>query len=75
MQRAYEAGILLVAAAGNSGNCAGKGSNVAYPALFASVIAVAAIDSANVRPCWPSTGAAVKLARPASASSPPGRAT
>ncbi len=64
MQRAYEAGILLVAAAGNSGNCAGKGSNVAYPALFASVIAVAAIDSANVRPCWSSTGAAVELSAP-----------
>lgn len=64
MQRAYEAGILLVAAAGNSGNCAGKGSNVAYPALFASVIAVAAIDTANVRPCWSSTGAAVELSAP-----------
>lgn len=64
MQRAYEAGILLVAAAGNSGNCAGKGSNVAYPALFGSVIAVAAIDSANVRPCWSSTGAAVELSAP-----------
>jgi subtilisin len=64
MQAAYEAGILLVAAAGNSGNCRGKGDNVAYPALFASVIAVAAIDSANQRPCWSSTGDKVELSAP-----------
>ena len=64
MQRAYEAGILLVAAAGNSGKCSAKGDNVSYPALFPSVIAVAAIDSANARPCWSSTGAAVELSAP-----------
>lgn len=64
MQRAYEAGILLVAAAGNSGKCNGKGDNVSYPASFESVIAVAAVDSANVRPCWSSTGEAVELSAP-----------
>lgn len=64
MQRAYEAGILLVAAAGNSGKCSAKGDNVSYPALFDSVIAVAAVDSANARPCWSSTGAAVELSAP-----------
>ena len=64
MQRAYESGILLVAAAGNSGNCGGKGTNVAYPALFESVIAVAAVDSSNSRPCWSSTGDKVELAAP-----------
>ncbi|MFH0750650.1 MAG: S8 family serine peptidase, partial [Chloroflexota bacterium] len=64
MQRAYEAGILLVAAAGNSGNCRGMNDSVSYPALFASVIAVAAIDSVNQRPCWSSTGDAVELSAP-----------
>ena len=64
MQAAYEAGILLVAAAGNSGNCRGMNDSVAYPALFASVIAVAAIDSANQRPCWSSTGDKVELSAP-----------
>lgn len=64
MQTAYESGILLVAAAGNSGNCGGKGTNLAYPALFASVIAVSAIDSSNARPCWSSTGAKVELTAP-----------
>jgi subtilisin family serine protease len=64
MQRAYDSGILLVAAAGNSGRCSGRGTNVAYPALFASVIAVAAVDAANERPCWSSTGDKVELAAP-----------
>lgn len=64
MQRAYDSGILLVAAAGNSGNCGGKGSSVAYPALFSSVIAVAAVDADNQRPCWSSTGDKVELTAP-----------
>jgi subtilisin len=64
MQRAYESGILLVASAGNSGRCNGRGSNVAYPALFPSVIAVAAVDTANQRPCFSSTGDKVELAAP-----------
>lgn len=64
MQRAYESGILLVAAAGNSGKCSGRGTNIAYPALFESVVAVAAIDSSNGRPCWSSTGDKVELTAP-----------
>ena len=64
MQRAYESGILLVAAAGNSGKCSGRGTNIAYPALFESVIAVAAVDSGNSRPCWSSTGDKVELTAP-----------
>lgn len=64
MQRAYDSGILLVASAGNSGKCSGRGTNIAYPALFASVIAVAAVDAANERPCWSSTGNKIELAAP-----------
>jgi len=63
-KNAYEAGVLLVAAAGNSGNRSGKGDNVTYPARFDSVIAVAATDTRNRRASWSSTGPAVELAAP-----------
>ena len=58
------AGILHVAAAGNSGNPRGKGNNVGYPARFDSVIAVAATDSNDNRASFSSTGATVELAAP-----------
>ena len=64
MDRAYAAGILLVAAAGNGGNCGGRSSSVSYPAKYESVVAVAAVDSSNNRPCWSSTGKEVELATP-----------
>ena len=58
------AGILHIAAAGNSGNCWGKGNNVGYPARYASVVAVAATNQSDVRPCFSSTGPAVELSAP-----------
>lgn len=58
---AYAQGVLLVAAAGNSGAGA---DTVSYPAKFASVIAVAATDSNNNRASFSSTGPAVELAAP-----------
>ena len=61
---AYAAGIINIAAAGNSGTCSGTNDSVGYPAKYASVIAVAATDKANVRPCWSSTGPAVALSAP-----------
>ena len=61
---AYGAGLLLVAAAGNSGNPAGRGDNVGYPAKYDSVIAVAATDQNDKRASWSSTGPAVELAAP-----------
>jgi len=64
MERAYASGILLVAAAGNGGNCGGKGNSVSYPARYASVVAVAAVDTNNQRPCFSSTGEEVELAAP-----------
>lgn len=57
-------GVVIVAAAGNSGNLSGKGKNVIYPAKFASVIAVAATDSADKRASFSSTGSEVELAAP-----------
>jgi subtilisin len=57
-------GLLLVAAAGNSGNPPGRGDNVIYPAGYECVIAVAATDQNDERARWSSTGPAVELAAP-----------
>ncbi|WP_128694680.1 S8 family serine peptidase [Methanoculleus taiwanensis] len=61
---AYEAGIVLVGAAGNDGRYSGYGDTVDYPARYGSVIAVSAIDENNQRASWSSTGPAVELAAP-----------
>ena len=57
-------GVLHVAAAGNSGNPPARGDNVGYPAVYNSVIAVAATDQNDERARWSSTGLAVELAAP-----------
>lgn len=61
---AEAAGLVIVAAGGNSGNPPGKGNNVIYPAKYASVIAVAATDKNDTRPNWSSTGEEIELAAP-----------
>lgn len=58
------AGVLHVAAAGNSGNGLGTGDNVVFPARYNSVIAVAATDWNNARASFSSTGPDVELAAP-----------
>ncbi len=60
----YAAGVLHVAAAGNSGNCGGKGDNVIYPAWWESLIAVGATNNSDGSPCSSSTGPDVELAAP-----------
>lgn len=60
----YNYGMILVAAAGNSGNSRGTGDSVEYPARFAAVIAVAAIDANNQRAYFSSTGKKVELSAP-----------
>ncbi len=62
--RAYEEGILIVAAAGNSGNKPGNRDTVEYPGGYASVIAVAASDSNDARASFSSTGPDVELIAP-----------
>lgn len=57
-------GVVIVAAAGNSGTVNGKGNNVIYPAKYDSVIAVAATDSENNRASFSSTGDTVEIAAP-----------
>lgn len=61
---AYKAGILLVAAAGNSGDGNISTNDVLYPAKFDSVIAVSAVDNNNNAPVWSADGAQVELAAP-----------
>lgn len=62
--RAYGAGVLLVAAAGNGGNCGGNNDSVSVPADYDSVVAVAAVDKDDTRPCWSATGPQVELSAP-----------
>ncbi|GAB6087760.1 S8 family peptidase [Alkaliphilus crotonatoxidans] len=61
---ANQAGVLLIAAAGNSGNASGTGNSVGYPARYASVMAVASTNSNNVRGSSSSTGPAVEISAP-----------
>jgi subtilisin len=61
---AEDAGLVIVAAACNNGNRPGRGDNVCYPALYDSVIAVAATDHNNQRASFSSTGDQVELAAP-----------
>jgi subtilisin family serine protease len=61
---AEAAGVVTIASAGNSGNCSGKGDSVGYPGKFSSVIAIAATDVNNARPCFSSSGPAVAFAAP-----------
>ncbi len=61
---AYAKGMLVVSSAGNSGNEAGTGDNVGYPAKYASVIAVAASNADGARAYFSSTGPAVELIAP-----------
>ncbi len=64
IDRAYSAGILVMTAAGNSGNSLGTGDTVEYPAKYPSAIAVAAVDSSLRRASFSSTGSKVELAAP-----------
>jgi len=59
VKAAYSYGLVLVAAAGNEGE-----DGVLYPAKFAEVIAVAAIDENDDIPSWSSKGPEVELSAP-----------
>lgn len=61
---AYNAGILLIAAAGNNGDGNLSTDDILYPAKFDSVIAVSAIDYNNIAPIWSADGAKIELAAP-----------
>lgn len=61
---AYNKGLLVVAAAGNSGNSKGAGTSIEYPANYPSVIAVGAVDSTNTRAYFSSTGSKLEVSAP-----------
>jgi subtilisin len=63
---AYNAGILVVAAAGNEGNNGGKSECIGYPARYASVMAVGSITSNNTRSSFSSTGSTLEIMAPGS---------
>ncbi|MGN7376152.1 S8 family serine peptidase [Bacillus halotolerans] len=60
MDKAYEKGILLVAASGNEGN----GKPVNYPAAYSSVVAVSATNQHNQLAAFSTTGNQVEFAAP-----------
>jgi minor extracellular protease Epr len=64
IKKAYNHGILVVAAAGNQGNTNGTGDTVAYPAKYDTVIAVSATDSFNRRGVFSATGESIDVAAP-----------
>jgi PKD repeat protein len=61
---AYNKGVLVIAAAGNSGSYDGTGDTVLYPARYDSVMAVAATDHYDERASFSSTGPAVEISAP-----------
>ncbi|MEG7283173.1 S8 family peptidase [Bacillus sp. 0909A] len=60
MDKAYEKGVLLVAASGNDGN----GKPVNYPAAYSSVVAVSATDQHNHLAAFSTTGNEVEFSAP-----------
>ena len=64
LQAAYDAGVLLVAAAGNDGKVANATDVLSYPASYDSVMSVAAIDSNKVLADFSQKNSPVEIAAP-----------
>ncbi|MDR6225286.1 S8 family peptidase [Desmospora profundinema] len=64
IQIANRRGVLVVAAAGNSGNAAGTGDTVEIPARLQPVVAVAALTRGNKRAPFSATGPSLDIAAP-----------
>jgi minor extracellular protease Epr len=64
VDKAYASGVVVVAAAGNSGTADGATNTVNYPAKYASVVAVGATNSSDTRASFSSTGVEVEVAAP-----------
>ncbi len=60
---AYNRGIVVIAAAGNSGS-SGNRNTIGYPARYSSVIAVGAVDSNNNRASFSSVGNELEVMAP-----------
>ena len=64
LNKAYQAGIVLIAAAGNGGTTGGDGNNIWAPARYTPVIAVGAIDELDNRYSSSNTGDTLELVAP-----------
>jgi minor extracellular protease Epr len=64
INKAYNSGILVVAAGGNGGNEYGTGDQVAYPAKYNTVIAVGAVDQYRKRGVFSAAGSAIEFSAP-----------
>lgn len=64
VNKAYESGLLIVAAAGNDGAPDGLEDTVDFPAGYPAVIGVGAVDASFQRASFSSTGPEVELAAP-----------
>lgn len=62
LKEAVAKGIVIVVAAGNSGEWGPGQNTVMYPAEYPECIAVAAVDEKKMRPAWSSAGAPVEVA-------------
>lgn len=56
VDNAYANGVVVVAAAGNSGSSGGRKNTIGYPAKYSSVIAVGAVDRYNNKATFSSVG-------------------
>jgi subtilisin len=64
IRAANRKGVLVVAAAGNNGNAAGRGDTVGAPARLSSVMAVAAVTQRNKRAPFSATGPSLDISAP-----------
>ncbi len=67
VDKAYEKGIVVIAAAGNTGTDIKRVEQVLYPAKFSNVIAVSGVDKNSVRVESSSKGKEVEIAAPGEA--------
>ncbi|WP_077737098.1 S8 family peptidase [Bacillus sonorensis] len=65
VDNAYARGVVVVAAAGNSGS-SGSSNTIGYPAKYDSVIAVGAVDSNSNRASYSSVGSELEVMAPGS---------
>ncbi|HLD19640.1 MAG TPA: S8 family serine peptidase [Patescibacteria group bacterium] len=63
-ENTHAAGMLHIAAAGNSGSCISQDDTVNYPARYVSVMAVGAVDRYDTRACFSSMGDRVEISAP-----------
>ncbi|XJZ26975.1 Ig-like domain-containing protein [Bacillota bacterium Lsc_1132] len=59
VDKAYNNGIFVVSASGNSGNAQGTGDNVSYPAKYSHALSISAVDINMVRASFSSTGSKI----------------